>query len=235
MTLDPEPAAPSLTARQPRAIHTALAVLEEVAAKGVGVTAREISAALGLPRATTYRLLNLLVEDEYLVRTPDLNGFALGAKVVQLAAVASPARLHTAARAVVSDARSALRGGVHVVLFDAGRLTVADMDPDFPLSDAVLLAREPTRFALGRLALLDSAPFTSDGRRASEDLQRYGAVRQIGEVAAGRGCVAVPIRAPDGHLAAGIGFSGSRHRVEHPEDVVDILRSAAEDLTPLLT
>lgn len=54
------------------------------------MTARELSGHLGLPRATAYRLLNLLVADEYLVRTTDLSGFALGAKVAQLAEAVSP-------------------------------------------------------------------------------------------------------------------------------------------------
>ena len=103
---------PALAARQPGAVHSALAVLEAVAQLGAGVSAQRLSAELGLPRATTYRLVNLLVEDEYLVRTPDLAGFALGAKVAQLAAVvAPPARLSSAARAVVAEARSTVRGG----------------------------------------------------------------------------------------------------------------------------
>jgi len=45
-----------------------LSVLEEVARCGTGVTAREVNDNLLLPRATIYRLLNLLVQDEYLVR-----------------------------------------------------------------------------------------------------------------------------------------------------------------------
>lgn len=73
------PERPGLAARQPGAVRSALAVLEAVANLGAGVSAQRISAELGLARATTYRLLNLLVEDEYLVRTPDLSGFALGA------------------------------------------------------------------------------------------------------------------------------------------------------------
>ena len=74
-----------LSGRQPRAVRSALAVLEEVVAAGPGVTAKEISAALKLPQATTYRLLNLLVGEEYLVRLPDLRGFALGRRAARLA------------------------------------------------------------------------------------------------------------------------------------------------------
>ncbi|MFG6493516.1 IclR family transcriptional regulator [Microbacterium sp. P03] len=241
---DPPPA-PTLTARQPRAIHSALTVLEAVAALGAGVTAREISATLGLPRATTYRLLNLLVQDEFLVRTPDLAGFALGAKVVQLAVVAAPVRLPTAARDVLAQTRSQVRGGVHVVVFSGGRLSVVDADPDFPLSDGVRLAREPERFALGRLMLVSDDPGTA--RRATteprahmlaaaaDDLRRHGATRQMGEVLPGFGCLAVPIRDAQGSVAGAVGFSGPQHRVEHPQAVVRLLRPAADLLSPLLT
>ncbi|WP_223721422.1 helix-turn-helix domain-containing protein [Microbacterium sp. cx-55] len=229
------PAVPTLTARQPRAIHSALTVLECVAALGAGVTAREISDALKLPRATTYRLLNLLVEDEYLVRTPDLAGFALGAKVTQLAAVASPVRITTAARLVLAETRSALRGGVHLVLYDHGRVMVADADPDFPLSDELRLVREPARYALGRLAYLESGAHDDITRAAAADLARYGATRQLGENTPGTACVARPIRDVDGRLAAAIGFSGPLRRAQEPEEVLTVLRGAAERLAPLLT
>ncbi|MFC7657698.1 helix-turn-helix domain-containing protein [Pseudonocardia benzenivorans] len=99
-----------LSGRQPRAVRSALAVLEEVVAAGPGVTAKEISAALRLPQATTYRLLNLLVGEEYLVRLPDLKGFALGRRAARLAlpvTVAPP----TAARAVVDHLRGLVRWG----------------------------------------------------------------------------------------------------------------------------
>ncbi|CDJ98917.1 hypothetical protein MIC448_1070005 [Microbacterium sp. C448] len=151
---DPHPTG-DLSARQPRAIHSALTLLEAVAELGAGATAREISDALGLPKATTYRLVNLLVQDGFLVRTPDLSGFALGAKVVHLASVAAPVRLPSAARDLLTAARDHVRGGVHVVLYPEGRVSLVDPDPDFPFSDPVRLARDPGRFALGRLLLAE--------------------------------------------------------------------------------
>jgi DNA-binding IclR family transcriptional regulator len=81
-----------LRARQPKAVQSAFAVLEEVARCGPGVTGMEVSRNLGLPKATTYRLLNLLVQDEYLVRMPDLSGFALGRKVEMLVRLAEGGR-----------------------------------------------------------------------------------------------------------------------------------------------
>lgn len=227
---------PALAARQPGAVHSALAVLEAVAQLGAGVSAQRLSAELGLPRATTYRLVNLLVEDEYLVRTPDLAGFALGAKVAQLATVvAPPARLSSAARAVVAEARSTVRGGVHVALFVDGRVAVVDADPDFPLSDEARLAREPARYALGRLMLLSRGDRGfAELDRARDDLARWGATRQSGELAAASGCLAVPIRDASGAAAGALAFSGPRHRVDDPDDVLSALRPAADALAPLL-
>ncbi|MFY9712779.1 MAG: helix-turn-helix domain-containing protein [Microbacterium sp.] len=226
---------PDLSARQPKAIQTALRVLEAVAGIGAGATAREISQVLALSRATTYRLLNLLVQDEYLVRTPDLSGFALGNKVVHLAAVAAPVRIPSAARDELASARAAVRGGVHVVLFSEGRVLIADADPDFPLSDELRLVREPEQFALGRLLLMERGVAGVFAASAASDLISLGATRQIGEVRPGYGCLAVPIRDRSGLLAGAIGFSGSVHRVEEPGGVIAVLAATAARLSPLLT
>jgi DNA-binding IclR family transcriptional regulator len=81
----------SVGGRQPQAVRSALEVLFAVAEAGPGITAQEISRTLGISPATTYRLVNLLVGEEYLVRLPDLTGFALGARFTDLvnAAIAS--------------------------------------------------------------------------------------------------------------------------------------------------
>lgn len=229
-----------LSARQPRAIHSALTVLEAVAELGAGATAREISDALGLPKATTYRLVNLLVQDGFLVRTPDLSGFALGAKVVHLASVAAPVRLPAAARDLLAAARERVRGGVHVVLYPEGRVSLVDPDPDFPFSDPVRLAREPARFALGRL-LLAEAPQGSGGdgspgmNDAWADMRRFGVTRQIGELVPGFGCLAMPIRDAGGALTGALGFSGPAHRVAEPSGVIRLLEPTAARLAPLLS
>ena len=89
-TLDPRPAvdadvaprsAPAFDGRQPGAVSSALAVLQAVAASPPGITAREIHRQVGIPRATVYRILAHLVAEEYLVRSPDLRGFALGQRM----------------------------------------------------------------------------------------------------------------------------------------------------------
>ena len=226
---------PALTARQPRAIHSALTVLEAVAEVGAGATARELSERLGLPRATTYRLLNLLVEDEYLVRTPDLSGFALGAKVAQLAAAVNPPRVPTAARAMIADARWAVRGGIHVVGFTRARLHVVDEDPDFPLSDTIRLLREPEHYALGMLMLVaaeDDRPATVD---AAAELATVGGIRRVDGPTPGYGCLAVPVRDAAGSIAGGLAFAGPRHRIDDPRELVARLSAVADRLAPFVT
>jgi len=230
-----DPPAPTLNARQPRAIHSALTVLEAVAELGPGVSAQEVSARLGLSRATTYRLLNLLVQDEYLVRTPDLAGFALGTKVAQLAAAAMPRALPSAARELVGAVRADVRGGVHIVKFERGRVVVVDGDPDFPLSDPVRLSREPERYAIGRLLLVTAGASGPVIDAASADLARWGVTRQLDEFAPGSGCLAVPITDAEGLLAGAVGYSGPSSRVAEPSDLAERLSAAAARLGPLLT
>jgi DNA-binding IclR family transcriptional regulator len=91
-----------LGGRQPQAVRCALEVLRTVAQAGPGITAKEISTRLQLPPATTYRLLNLLVGDEYLVRLPDLTGFALGARFAELIGFAAASHLPPVAGAQVA-------------------------------------------------------------------------------------------------------------------------------------
>ncbi|NMI01314.1 IclR family transcriptional regulator domain-containing protein [Pseudonocardia acidicola] len=246
--LDPVP----LSGRQPRAVRSALAVLEEVVAAGPGVTAKEISAALKLPQATTYRLLNLLVGEEYLVRLPDLRGFALGRRAARLALPVAPPP-STAARAVVDHLRGMVRWGVHLASFSTGQVALVDPDPDHPPSDGLVLARYPQVSALGKLLLAEQP----DWRALVRDLRRFtehtvttgaelsaqldavagsGLARQCGELRPDRGCLAVAVRGPgDGALVAGLALSGPAHRVAEPnDDLVELLREHADRLAPLL-
>ncbi|WP_412168356.1 helix-turn-helix domain-containing protein [Curtobacterium flaccumfaciens pv. flaccumfaciens] len=213
---------PGLRARQPKAIQNALAVLEAVAHAGPGVTAQQISDALGMPRATTYRLITLLVEDEYLVRLPDLRGFALGHKVSELAGVAPAAApsvppLPRAVRSVLSDVRSAVRAGVHLARYDADGICDVDVDPDFPLLDATALRSTPGSSAMGRL-------HAAGGASAS----------QVGAFVRGFGCLALPVHGERGELVAGLTLSAPAARVESPGQALVHLRTAVARLEPLL-
>lgn len=241
-----------LSGRQPKAVRNALAVLEEVIAAGPGVTAKEISAALKLPPATTYRLLNLLVGEGYLVRLPDLRGFALGRRASGLTMVA-PGRPPAAARAIVEHLRRRVRWGVHLASYQAGRLVLLDGDPDHPPSDEVLLARYPHASALGRLLLADQGDWRDSGRGLRqltantvidgdrfdaelEEVRRNQLARQCGELHPDRGCLAVPIHdVTDGTLVGGLAVSGPPELIAGSNtELIECLREHAGRLAPLV-
>ncbi len=221
----------NLSARQPKAIHSALTVLEEVARCGAGVTAREVSDNLGLPRATAYRLLNLLVQDEYLVRMPDLRGFALGSKVEQLVALVAPPPPPQAAREVIDQLRARVRGGIHLVRYDSHHLRIIDPDPDYPLSDEHRIVRQLDASALGRLLLAEHG---SDQLATTAEVRLRGYATQLGELVPTQGCIAVPIRDSQGNLVAGLGLSAPLARVRDPGRLLDELLRSGQQLAPLL-
>ncbi|MQA35905.1 IclR family transcriptional regulator [Modestobacter roseus] len=235
-----------LTGRQPKAVQSALAVLECVARMGAGVTAREVAESLSLPPATAYRLLNLLVGEEYLVRLPDLRGFALGRKVAGLAGAIAPVRVPSAARAVLAELRAEVRAGVHLVLYTATTLRVADLDPDLPLQDPAAVERYLHATAAGRLLLAEqpewrdllppsrltrctpatvTKPDQLDACLA--DVRAQGWAAQTGELHGGVGCAVAPVRSPDGELVAGVVVSGRVDVREPPTCVQEGARALA--------
>jgi len=230
----------------------ALRVLEEVVAAGPGVTAKEISASLGLPQATTYRILNLLVAEEYLVRLPDLSGFALGVRAARLALRSSPAPC-SAVRAVVAHLRGRTRWAVHLASYTPRQIALIDVDPDHPPPAAGMLARHPYAFALGRLLLAEQLDwrtlthelhaFTARTIVSEPELERVlrrvaadGMAKQCGEFREDRGCIALPIRSPrDGRLVGGLAVAGPPDRIaETNEELIQAVRDHAERLGPLL-
>ncbi|GAA3669754.1 helix-turn-helix domain-containing protein [Microbacterium marinilacus] len=218
--------------KQPRAIHSALLVLEEVASAGPGVTVRELVDRLALPRATVYRLVNLLVEEEYLVRLADIAGLALGTRVARLTGSSGSTaaggwtldRPPRAARELLARLRDAAGGvAVHLVVYDSGAPVPFDVDPAWPLADPVAMEHDLDRSAAGRLLL------------AERDGGASGMAVQSDLLARGRACVAVPLRRESGALAAALCAGG-------PSDRMDLLLAAAhrhaasaERLSSLLT
>ncbi|MGN9907551.1 IclR family transcriptional regulator [Phytohabitans sp. LJ34] len=236
--------------RQPAAIRSALTVLEQVARAGPGVTARELSTALGLSPATTYRLVNLLVAEEYLVRLPDLRGFALGRKVVELAGAVADSAVPAGAADAVAELRSRVRLAVHLASLRHGRLRMLDPDPDHPPSPDAVLARHLHASALGKLLLANQADWRpADLRRLTprtlrkpEALEREldrvrgdQVARQFGELRTDRGCVAMPVRDQDGTLIAGLAVSGSPDRIAALSPaVLQLVEHCATNLAHLL-
>lgn len=216
-----------LSGRQPKAVQSALEILEQVALIGPGVTAKEIAEVLGLPPATAYRLLNLLVGEEYLVRLHDLSGFALGARTAGLVRAASAPLVPAAARRLLADLRSHVRFGVHLVVYVGASPRLVDVDPDHPAADQHLMARHPDASAPGRLLLAERDATLADPRRD-------GVTREHGEFDPDRAALAVPVRAADGTLVAALLVTARLSRADALDEHLDRLRACALGLGPLL-
>ncbi len=247
------PADGSLSGRQPKAVQSALRVLEEVARAGVGVTAKEIADHLNMPSATTYRLLNLLVADGYIVRLPDLSGFSLGRRMGLLIDAAVTPTVCTAARDVLAELRLSVRFGVHLFYFTNTAIRTADADAEFPPpADDAVLNRNLHACAVGKLLLAEkrdidallTAPLaaltdqtvTSKATLADhlDAIRDQGVAAQTGELRDGTACVAVPVRAPAGALVAALAMSGRADQHELLQRQVHTLVECAARLSPLL-
>ncbi|GAB2461866.1 helix-turn-helix domain-containing protein [Xylanimonas ulmi] len=231
------PAEDEVRGRQPRVVRHALQVLECVAASGGGITAQEVSAALGLSRATTYRLVQVLVEDEYLVRLPDLRGFALGSRVAALAsAPPPPARPPRAAREVLARLRAGLRGGVHLVRLDGQGPVVGDEDPDFPLAaDADVRGLLDGVCADLAAAAGDAARSAGDvARTADTAVARTAGTTDVARTVGAWTALAAAVVDEDGAPVAALVALAPADRLPDPDAAAERLRAAADDLGPLL-
>ncbi|MBS1691840.1 MAG: helix-turn-helix domain-containing protein [Actinobacteria bacterium] len=243
----------SLSGRQPKAVQSALRVLEEVARAGVGVTAKEIAQNLDLPSATTYRLLNLLVADGYIVRLPDLTGFSLGHRMSTLIDATVAPRVCTAARDVLAEMRLSVRFGVHLFYFTNTAVRIADADAEFPPpADESVLNRHLHACAVGKLLLAEKgdagelvpaslAPLTDRtvGSRSElfeqlHTVRGQGYAAQTGELRSETACVAVPVRAPSGELVAALAMSGRSDQDTLLHRQIQPLAECAARLSPLL-
>lgn len=237
----------------PTTVSNSLDILETVANLGLGVSAKEIAAALHLPPATAYRLLNALVAEEYLVRTADLRGFGLGARLHGLITTASAPTLCTAALRYLDGVRAEVRFAVHLMSFQTVSVRVLDADPDHPVRAERELVRNLHASAAGRLMLashsswqklLPATPLRRLTPRTIVSLAELDEViatvrrnefaLQCDELEDGLACAAVPIRNADGDTAGALCIAGPTARADVLVAYSDMLRTHADKLAPLI-
>lgn len=244
----------NLSGRQPKAVQSALMVLEKVASSGPGITAKEVAESLGIPPATTYRLLNILVGEEYLVRLADLRGFALGRRIGGLLGPTPPPLICHAAHQLVAHLRTTIRFALDLVCYRApASVHVVDADPDhLPLAEDSL-ARYLHASAVGKLLLSEQVewraifpesdlvavtahPITSPPALDSQlvEVRATGVARQIGELRATSTCLAVAVRSVSGDLVGALGVTGPLERHGALTELIEPLRHCADQLRPLL-
>ncbi len=227
----------------------ALAVLEEVARMGPAQSANAIARSLELPRATAYRVINSLVSDEYLLRHPNLGGFVLGVRVVELAHLIAP-RHESPVPAIVADLRQQTGEAVHFVRYLGGRVIIVDEDPVLPLS-----SRDRTRLDLGSTAIgrvllwafppmrdpddvassqavietaLSAGMTLADHRRIAAEVADLGYARHVDPHE--RACIAVPVRTPEGLVVGALALAVGSGNLGDAEAHLGQLQSARDEL-----
>lgn len=241
-------------------VSRALQIIETVADLGIGTTGQEIAQHLRLPPASTYRLLNNLVADEFLVRTADLRGFALGTRLSSLVAAVLPPPVPARARALIEEFRSSVRFAVHVVYFrpatasgnSRSTLRVLDPDPDHPLTGVADLIRHPHASAPGKILLASMSQWREMVGPAPMpltpstivDLSHLGAeIAQVrrtdvavddGELVCDHAHIAVPIYDVDGDVRGAVVIGGVSSRLDAIRSLTEAAQGLANTLAPLL-
>ncbi|MCT9819010.1 helix-turn-helix domain-containing protein [Microbacterium sp. W1N] len=207
-------------------VGQALAVLEEVARSGPTLSANGIARALGLPRASAYRLINSLVSEEYLLRHPTLDGFSLGVRVVELAHLVAPTRPLSTAE-VVAGVRAETGVAVHLARYQRGRVVIVDEDPGRPLRSLDRTRQQLASTAIGRVLLAAYAPplaaypdqdavatvvqtarasgiTPQEHREIAAEVFALGYALAVDPSEEQRACVAVPLRTAEGRIVGAL-------------------------------
>lgn len=239
--------------RGPSTASNSLRILEIVARFGTGTTAKEVTDALQMPQATAYRILNSLVADEYLVRTSNLRGFALGHAISGLITAATPPTVTTAARTLIAEFRSGNRFAVHLIMFRNASLAIADEDPDYPFHSVFEMLRYPHTSAAGKLMLAELGATSSalprgplmkltehtitDNEQLEEQLAEIrskGLAEEINELEQGSASLALPVRMPNETVGAALCLVSPAERFTTICEHTEAARELTLRLAPLL-
>lgn len=233
------------TGHEPRAMQRGLLLLEAVAEIGPGATAKQIADRTGIPRATAYKLLNILVADGYLVRIADLTGFALGIRTRQLAGVPEVPPEDRNAE-LLAAMRQSVRFGVFLAGFGRDTVHLVDHDPDHELPGESSMCAHPHACAVGKIMLASTSqlpttlhgltPHTiTDPGTLADHLARVradGLAVEVDESRAGRSALAVPVTDNRNRVTGALAVIGRTGRLPLQEPaLIRLLRDTAAGLT----
>jgi len=207
-------------------ISKSLAVLEIVAERG-GASAREVSAALGYPLPTVYRLMQTLVHSDYLVHRRRERRFDLGPKLHQLGvSLHRQTGVPQEVRLEVGDLHQALAAAAYFAVYRGSDVVVIYLvdSPAAPRPQTLGFGRHTaTHTAFGRLRGASSPDSPNSAAGAEVAWQRNPS---------GTMCAAVAVHGPDGSLFGALAVSaGADDLTDRRDDVERMLRAAASRLT----
>jgi len=215
-------------------VSLALQVLELVARHRSGISANDLARALQVPRSTMYRTVNSLVQSEFLLRHPDLSGFILGVRVLELAQTVSSV-VPSPESAILADLRRTTSAAIHLARFDGARIELVDEDVHHPISDVDAFAAHPTHSAIGQVLLAElPAPraraLWGVAEEEIHDLREATALRgyaqQVGMLTPNGACLAIPVHVA-GAVVGAVALSAPPTHISTAARHVARLRDAA--------
>ncbi|GGJ53179.1 IclR family transcriptional regulator [Streptomyces brasiliensis] len=242
-------------------VQRALRVLEVVAAANDGIQAKVVARRLGYNLSSTYRLLNTLVQEGYLVHLGDLHGFGLGYKIPPLYQLLRE-RLNVEPRIadVVDQVHARTGTAAYYSLYRGLEPVVAYVaeSPDAPairmLDIGTAGAAHATAFGKMMLAALPVGDvlsyceingltrYTEHTIETVDDLmpqleliRSTGVAVEIEEVAPGTACMASAVTDADGRLRATVAISTSLKHFHHKHSQLEnAIRQASRQCCALL-
>ena len=205
----------------------AFALLEHVAHSQAAVSLQEMTEAAALPKPTVYRMLNVLEQAGLITREPDGRRVVAGPRLARLALdVLMNESARAPRHAILQRLAAEVGETVNMTMLDKSEVVYIDrVESAWPLrmalqpgsrvplhctaSGKLLLALLPTARRRRVIAQLDLVRLTgntiTDRRRLDLELaaiRRAGIATDNEEYLAGVVCVAVPVFAPGGRVAA---------------------------------
>ncbi|MGM0669013.1 MAG: IclR family transcriptional regulator [Gemmatimonadota bacterium] len=218
-----------------RAVHRVLTLLKTFSEGRAGLSLTEISRRAGLSKATAHRMLNVLEQEGFLIRSSENGEFRLGPEIIVLGAralqnvdlrgIARP-ELRFLSETSGDDASLESLVGNEVLILDEVRgqnllgLTT-EVGTRWPAhataTGKVLLAgaEEPMTEPEGGLTASTTHTITSWKRwtETLAEVREKGYATNLEELVYGYSSVAAPVRDMEGKVVAAISLGGSTHRV----------------------
>jgi IclR family transcriptional regulator, KDG regulon repressor len=243
------------------ALMRGLDILELFLDREEGLSAPEITAATGLPRATVHELLVTLVTRSYLSKDERTGQFQLGLRAFQLGnAYGERLDLVATGRAVAQEIAASCDETVNIGTLDGSSVVyLAKVESSHAVRMVSAVGRRVSASctALGKVLLADLSPQAVEGLYLEgclprltprsiasmkdllaqlEQVRRTGQAFESGESTAGVTCVAAPVRDHRGDVIAALSVSVPDMRWEqrHPEEWADFAREGAQRMSELL-
>lgn len=228
-----------MTSSQPipgtRAVHRVLSLLKIFSEEKAGLSLTELSRRVGLSKATTHRMLNVLEQEGFLTRSPENGAFQLGPEIIVLGARAlqnvdlrgmSRPELRFLSETSGDDASLESLVGNEVLILDEVRgqnllglaTEVGTRWPAHATATGKVLqafAEEPMAEPEGGLAASTTETITSWERWTDTlaEVREKGYATNLEELVYGYSSVAAPVKNMEGKVVAAISLGGSTHRV----------------------